>query len=159
MKKDDSGPKKPSTKPMRARSSSGTSKSENATLQRLAGTPFKTAAALNKAEEKIRRQIWDELTTAKFYESLTERDDFAFFKKTFEAGVRWAFGKDSENVSRFYIFKGALVIELNDEMKALEHSEPFVAAIIKGMSEALLDCYFKAMRILPTDDKEAPAKK
>ena len=70
-------------------------------------------------------------------------------QKNFEARVRWASGKDSENVSRFYIFKGALVIELNDEMKALEHSEPFVAAIIKGMSEAMLDCYFKAMRIFP----------
>ncbi len=142
----------------RIRAARRESKSENPTLRRLAGTPFKTATELNEAEARVFRESWEELTKAKSYESLTEKPDFAFFKRIFEAGLRCRYGMAGEDDIVRVCLKGeGMVVEINADMRGKEHDEKLVASLAQSLSATFFTNYLKAMRIIPaTAEPECP---
>jgi hypothetical protein len=135
----------------RSRSSKPESKSENPTLRRLAGTPFKTAAEMNEAEAKIYKESWDELTKARSYQHLTDKEEFAFFKRVFEKGMRCRYGEGNEDIVRVGLSGGEVIVEINEEMKSREHSEKLVSSLAQALGDSFFTNYLKAMRILPAD--------
>ena len=143
----------------RMRSSKSESQSENPTLKRLAGTPFKTASEMNEAEAKIFKETWEELTRAKSFESLTEKEHFAFFKKIFERGMRCRYGEGTEDLVRINLRNGEIVVEINEEMKSRDHSEKFVSSLTQGLSDSFFTNYLKAMRILPPEEAPKSSEK
>ncbi|MCB9229232.1 MAG: hypothetical protein H6618_06435 [Deltaproteobacteria bacterium] len=131
-----------------------TSKSDNPTLQRLAGTPFKSAKELNEAEERIYKETWEELTKAKSYNELTQKKEFEFFKKDFEKGMRCRYGSNSEDIVSISIEDGTPVVAINEDMKSKGHSEKFVTALAQALSDSFYSNYLRSMRRLPLDDPE-----
>lgn len=140
----------------RIRTSKPESQSENPTLKRLAGTPFKTASEMNEAEGKILKETWETLAKAKAFDSLTEKENFTFFRKVFERGMRCRYGEGTEDIVKVNLRNGELIVEINEEMKSQEHSEQFVASLAQALSDSFFSNYLKAMRILPTD-KPSPS--
>lgn len=144
----------------RKRNSKTESSSDNKTLQRLAGTPFKNAKEMNEAKERIFMECWEDLTKAQAFHVMTQKDEFKFYLDKFEKGMKCRYGSDAEDIVAINIDDGgALIVAINEELKKKGHSEKFVSALAQALSNSFYSNYLRAMRALPVDVDEAEVKK
>lgn len=81
----------------------GKPEKRNATYQRLEGLPFKYASDLNKAEDKIKHEVWRRLTEARFFDEYVEnREEFARTKSELKKGLTCYYGENGEALVKVF---------------------------------------------------------
>lgn len=135
-------------------------KGKNVTLEKLAGLPFKTASDLKKAQEEVQLVIWRRLEEAKAIDSLTQREEYKFWRDEFEAGLVCGYGEKDENLVRVFSDGPGIRVNINKELAdTIPSSKDLLGVLVKSMSEAFANTYYKAKGILPVDSGELDQEK
>jgi hypothetical protein len=132
------------------------SKASNITKERLAGTPFNSAAEMNAASEELRREAWSQLEKARIKRELLSKEEYEFFLEPFHKGMTCKYVDKDENLVKLYLADNGVKVDINEEMKSSESSGALLTALIRSTSDSLLSNYLKSMDII--SDKEALAE-
>lgn len=133
----------------------------NVTKERLAGTPFETAAEFNAARNEILEETWRQLERARATRELLKKDDYQFFAEIFEKGLLCKYGENNGNLVRVFLSSDGIQIAIDEEMKTGESSEALVGVLIQSMSSSFMSNYLKAMGMMAQEfspEVEAKAK-
>ena len=139
----------------------------NATKQKLMGTPFASATELNRAQAKIKLQVWTEVQRAKVKHDLLSKPENKFYLEPFRQGLACAYGKNGNKIVRCFVDENeATQIEINEDMRSDQSNETLLKVLVHAMSQSLNETYMKARDIIPdrsvdvTEETEtAPPKK
>lgn len=132
-----------------------TEKKGNPTLERLAGLPFSSAAELKAEEKLVRLAAWRQLESARAYNELLQREEYAFWDEYFRAGIACRFAKEDGNLVRvFSEGKEIRVLINNDFAGDGKAPEKMLGALVRSLSETFTLTYFRARGMLPIDGAE-----
>jgi hypothetical protein len=120
----------------------------NITKERLAGTPFSSAAEMNAASEELRREAWSQLERAKIKRELLAKDEYKFFLEPFQKGMSCKYVKKDENLVKVSLAENGIEVDINEEMKTVENSGALLSALIRSTSDSLFSNYLRSMDII-----------
>ena len=121
---------------------------KNATLLRLKGTPFKTAADLNAHEEQILKEEWQSIERARVRRELLSKKEnkqiLAPFMNGFKAKFVGATGQ-YENLVRVYLTDDdSIQVDIDNELKSNDINGA-MESLVKSLTEGLMGGYLLAL--------------
>lgn len=135
----------------------------NTTKEKLAGTPFSSAAEMNAASEELRREAWNQLERARIKRELLAKDEYKFFLEPFQKGMCCKYVSKDENLVKVFLTDEGIEVDINEEMKSTENSEALLSALIRSTSDSLFANYLRSMDIISdnegSSDKESEPHK
>lgn len=127
-------------------------RSTNITKERLAGTPFNSAAEMNAASEELRREAWNQLERARIKRELLAKEEYKFFLEPFQKGMTCKYIETDDNLVRVFLTENGVEVDINEEMKTAENSGALLSALIRSTSDSLFSNYLRSMDIINDSD-------
>ena len=131
-----------------------TSSSTNATLIKLRGTPFKTAAELKKHEEIILKEEWQNIERARVRKDLFMRDANRSILKPLLQGFRAKFvGADSSGDHIIKVYFGddeSVHVEIDKSLQSQDLNGT-VESLVKPLVDGLMGGYLTALGLKKED--------
>ncbi len=122
--------------------------SQNTTLKRLTGTPFKTGSELKIAEEQILKEEWKNIERARVRRNLFKMENnkeiLAPFLKGFQAKFVNENGNREQVVRVFLTDDEAIQVEIDNELRVKDYNAA-IETIVKSLVEGFMGGYFKAL--------------
>jgi hypothetical protein len=124
------------------------STSQNATLKRLTGTPFKTGSELKAAEVQILKEEWKVVERARVRRNLfrmeKNKELLAPFLKGFQAKFVNENGAHEQVVKVYLTEDEAIQVEIENDLKVKDYNAA-IETIVKSLVEGFMGGYFKAL--------------
>ena len=125
---------------------------KNTTTERLAGLPFSNASELKSAQHEILLAAWARLEQARAIDELTKREEYQFWREEFAQGLVCAYGEATDALVRVFSDSPGIKIAINQDLATtIPSSEAILGVLVKSMSEAFANTYYKAKGILPPE--------
>lgn len=120
------------------------------TKNRLALTPFASAAELKAAKERIKLEVWSEVERAKQRRDLLELEEYRYVKETFEHGwITDANGNSEEIIKIQSASDGTIRISLSRDFSENNERAQLACALVQGLSASYAPIYYQAIGVLP----------
>lgn len=130
-------------------------RASNITKEKLAGTPFTSAAEMNAASEELRREAWNQLEKARIKRELLAKEEYKFFLEPFNKGMSCKYVDKDENLVKVYLGGNGIEVDINEEMKSTENSGALLSALIRSTSDSLFSNYLRSMDIISDADSSS----
>jgi hypothetical protein len=123
-------------------------KAKNSTKVKLAGLPFRTVAEKNSEENDLQKETWRQLTRAKNFYELSQRDEFSFLTKIFERGIRCHTDQGGE-ILHIYLKDNEIGVVINpDQSNGSIKGATELSSLIQGLSDTFIKNYLDMLGLL-----------
>lgn len=136
-------------------------KQQNPTHAALKGTPFKLMSELKKEEGQVRYEVWKRLSEARVINELIEKEEFAFFRREFRAGIVLTFGTMNEVWVQVYSEGKGIHVKINNKVTtdASDPSHRLLEVLLKASTQSFGMLYYTALGIIsPVNHAEGTAE-